>query len=61
MDKWEYKTLKFDGKGFFKSKFEFEEELNKLGNEGWELVSMLSPVSAYGSTTELFAIFKRKK
>ncbi|KUO65193.1 MAG: hypothetical protein APF84_08655 [Gracilibacter sp. BRH_c7a] len=66
MDKWEYKTVAFDGKGLFKSKFEFDAEsdaeLNKLGNEGWELVTMVSPISAMtGSTVKLIATFKRKK
>ncbi|EHQ89055.1 DUF4177 domain-containing protein [Desulfosporosinus youngiae] len=64
MDRWEYKTVTFDAKGLFKSKFEFDEfdvELSKLGNEGWELVTMVTPISASGYTVKLVATFKRKK
>ncbi|HBV86550.1 MAG TPA: hypothetical protein DEF42_07830 [Desulfosporosinus sp.] len=47
-------------RGCFKSKFEFDGEsdaqLNKLGNEGWELVTMVSPIFVMkGSTVNLIA------
>ncbi len=61
MDRWEYKTIVIDGKGFFRSEFDLEEELNKLGNDGWELVTMVSPIAyAWGGTVRLVATFKRK-
>ena len=42
--------------GIFKAKFDLDEILNELGNEGWELVAMVTPVSGWTMTSEeLFA------
>ena len=61
-EKWEYKTIAFGKSGIFKAKFDLDEILNELGNEGWELVAMVTPVSGWTMTSEeLFATFKRKK
>ena len=44
MKKFEYKVINIPtsiplgAKGYEKIAFEFEDQLNKLGNEGWELV-----------------------
>ncbi|QGQ93889.1 DUF4177 domain-containing protein [Paenibacillus psychroresistens] len=59
MQRFEYKTVIFSHKGLIKTKFDMDDELNKLGNEGWELVAMVTPVSGMGSSLELFATFKR--
>ncbi|QOK28081.1 DUF4177 domain-containing protein [Cytobacillus oceanisediminis] len=62
MKKFEYKTVSF-GKsgGLFKSKEKSspDEELNKLGQEGWECVSVYSQVIG-GSATEINYLFKRE-
>ena len=42
--KWEYKTLNYSKRSFLGFNINIEalnEQLNKLGNEGWELVNML--------------------
>lgn len=42
MEKWEYKTLKYETKGLFGGKVvegELEEQFNRLGAQGWELVT----------------------
>ena len=55
--KFEYKIIKV---AIYKEK-KFEEELNRWGKEGWELVNTLSKASGFGTTTSLFLIFKREK
>ncbi len=61
MEKWEYKTIIIDREGIFRTKFEIDENLNEMGNEGWELVSIVSPVAGSGMSVQMFATFKRKK
>ena len=64
MDKFEYKTFIYDTKGLFGGVVNgegFEEEANRLGEEGWEMVSSLATAEAYGSTKSIVCIFKRKK
>ncbi len=39
---------------------QLDEDMNALGEQGWELVSALSPVGG-GSTRDIVAIFKRHK
>lgn len=63
MKKFEYKTLKTREKGFWSSKVdadELEAYLNKLGREGWELVSSFETNTYQGSTNEIVLIFKRE-
>jgi hypothetical protein len=63
MDQYEYKILSTDAKGFLGGKVnnnEFENELNRLGMQGWELVSTVATAQSYGSTRWLTSIFKRK-
>ena len=50
MQKWEY----------FQKKHVNVEEMNRLGEDGWELVSVASDVATYSSTTFLYT-FKRPK
>ena len=64
MQKWEYKTIKVKTKGFAGGILEleeFEEKLNRLGQEGWELVSSFTTSQGSGSSREVIAIFKREK
>ena len=63
MDKFEYKTLFTDAKGTFGGKVDknaFQQELNELGSQGWELVSAIPTAQSYGSTRWVISIFKRK-
>lgn len=63
---WEYHTSKFNfdreafisqGGLFNSEKFTFE--LNRLGWDGWELVSVAETNDVHGSTNFIVAIFKR--
>lgn len=68
MEKWEYKIVMSELKGFIKSKLDpaMEAGMNELGGEGWELISC-SPMSgnntgAWGASTSNFVlVFKRQK
>ncbi len=60
---WEYKTVKYKPGGMMGGKvdeYEFEEQLNRLGYEGWELVSCFDTNSTHGQTREVIAVFKRE-
>lgn len=64
MEKYEYHTFIYDTKGFLGGTVDadkFQNELNFLGNEGWELVSSISTAQSYGSSKSIVCIFKRKK
>ena len=63
MEQFEYKILSTDAKGFLGGKVDndtFNNELNKLGMQGWELVNTVAMAQSYGSTRWLTSIFKRK-
>jgi hypothetical protein len=53
MQKWEYKRVPYIT----------ENELDQLGNEGWELVSVVADVSgdAHGMSSSFVAYLKRPK
>lgn len=53
MEKWEYKYYYGNGK-------EIESELNKLGAEGWEMVSAV-PDFMNGGSAGIEFFFKRRK
>jgi hypothetical protein len=59
MKKFEYKTVSFTKAGLFKTKNNPDEELCRLGQEGWECVSVYAPVSA-GTSSEISYLFKRE-
>lgn len=64
VEKWEYKTLKFQTGGFFGGKLNaegFDGILNKMGNEGWELVSCFDTSQTQGVSRDVITVFKRKK
>jgi hypothetical protein len=54
---WEYKVITNIGR--YKEVYQ-EEEMNKLGKEGWELVSIWTH-SFLGITIEITHTFKRKR
>lgn len=63
MEQWEYKTLKIKTGGFLGGKVdeqEFEEELNRLGLDGWELVSCFD-TNVQGQSRDVIAVCKRRK
>jgi hypothetical protein len=64
MEKFEYKVVTYDTKGFWGGKVEIsqiEDQLNLIGNDGWEMVSCTSTNQSYGSSRSIVCIFKRKK
>ena len=63
MEKFEYKVVVYDTKGFWGGKVEagqLENRLNLIGNDGWELVSCTNSNQSYGSSVSIVCIFKRK-
>ncbi|MDR3206815.1 MAG: DUF4177 domain-containing protein [Oscillospiraceae bacterium] len=63
MDKWEYKTLHFETKGFTGGVLNAEEvteRLNGWGAQGWEVVSAFDTNQAYGASRFVFVLLKRK-
>lgn len=61
--RFEYKTLVIEPKGFWSTRFEpsdIDNDLNKLGMDGWELVSVESRNWGQGSTSSFFYTFKRE-
>ncbi|WP_160687689.1 DUF4177 domain-containing protein [Clostridium sp. C2-6-12] len=64
MERWEYTSIKVETKGFMGGILEIEDfnyELNKFGEQGWELVSCLTTSLGQGTTREVVAVFKRRK
>lgn len=60
--KWEYKTIKVEGtlKTLFIGKtLDLEDDFNKLGKEGWELITVIGLAAGGSTQTGLQAIFKR--
>ena len=63
MIEWEYITVVQDGKISYwpTAKWKAEPiELDKYGEQGWELVSF-SPMTSAGTTLEIWYVFKRPK
>ncbi len=63
MEKWEFKSVKFETKGFLGGKLElndFDNRLNELGQQGWELVSTFTTNQGQGYTRDVIGTFKRK-
>ncbi|MDP2425672.1 MAG: DUF4177 domain-containing protein [bacterium] len=61
---WEYITIQFKSvPSFSGGKFdsvEMETELNRLGSEGYELISIVASNKAFGETGYLIAFLKRR-
>ncbi len=62
---WEYKTLEFSTKGFWVGgildTMSFNDELNKAGKDGWELVSLVNTNQHQGASRKIIAVFKKEK
>lgn len=62
MERWEYKTIKFETKGFWGGILDlqaFNDELNDLGRNGGELVSCFDTNQSQGASREVIAVLKR--
>ncbi|MGZ8379043.1 MAG: DUF4177 domain-containing protein [Gemmatirosa sp.] len=62
--RWEYKSVKIDVGTWLGPKMHpeaLDAELNRFGQEGWELVSALDLNSTSGSTMAIVALFKRAR
>lgn len=62
--KWEYKTITVSIRGLLEPNVETEvvdRTLNRLGREGWELVSAFDTNIGSGKSCEMVAIFKRPR
>lgn len=60
---WEYKTIALAAHGFLGGKLDtvrFEQMLNQLGREGWELVNVFDTNAYQGATRDVIAVFKRE-
>lgn len=61
--RWEYTTLSFKKRSFFSGAIDAEaltQQLDSLGREGWELVSVC-PGSFFGAPVGLIAVLKRQR
>lgn len=65
MTKWEYQTIKVPFTGGWEAPSltpgDFDALLNRLGGEGWELVSVFTTQQENGRSGEAMAVFKRAK
>lgn len=64
MSIWEYKGIEFDSTGFAGGLLDldkFNESLNEVGRDGWELVSCMTTNQSHGATRKIVAVFKRKR
>ena len=64
MEKFEYKVVTYDTGGFAGGKVDalrMEEQLNLIGNDGWEMVSCTSTNMNEGASRSIVCIFKRRK
>lgn len=62
--RWEYKAIKLDAAGFWLSQGHVDEAaletvMNRLGSDGWELVSAFDTSRGGGGTRDVIAVFKR--
>ncbi len=61
--KWEYTTVMFEATGWFLGgKLDgqkFNDRLNKLGEQDWELVSVFDTNMAEGATRNVVAVLKK--
>ena len=61
--KWEYRTVMFDASGWLLggklNGQQFNDQANRLGEEGWELVSVFDTNFNQGGTRDVVAVFKR--
>ncbi|HEX5869575.1 MAG TPA: DUF4177 domain-containing protein [Longimicrobium sp.] len=62
MAKWEYQTFKIEPGGWLGGKVDtadLRDQLNRLGQDGWELVSAFDTAAGQGVSREVVIILKR--
>lgn len=62
MQKFEYHLQKYDATGFWGGKVDLAKmdiEFNRLGRDGWELVSIYDTNAGHGESRWIVATFKR--
>lgn len=62
MTKWEYKSVSIATEGWMGGILkteEFDQMLNQMGQEGWELVTIFDTNLSNGATRYVIATFKR--
>ncbi|NJM07492.1 DUF4177 domain-containing protein [Candidatus Gracilibacteria bacterium] len=62
-ERWEYKVIRYHIAGFLGPNLDIDdmaEYFNRLGESGWELVSMTDINRGQGSSDALIATFKRR-
>ncbi len=63
--KWEYKTIKLEGKGVLiggnVDQAPLDQKMNELGAQGWEACAAFSTATILGITRYMVVIFKRPK
>lgn len=60
---WEYKTIKLATTGLLggnMDEMQLEEQLNELGNDGWEAVTAIDLNADRGATRNVMIILKRQ-
>ncbi|GIN41274.1 DUF4177 domain-containing protein [Heyndrickxia oleronia] len=60
MNTYEYKTIKIESKGFFKTTMENDQLLNEYGADGWKIVSSFTDQNN-GTTSAVYYTFMREK
>jgi len=60
MKKWEYKIINLRSENY-RIDPNYEAELNKQGDEGWEIVAIAAINFKSGATDHIGVIFKREK
>jgi len=63
MQKWEYKTVKIEAKGFLGGVVDttaLDALLNQYGQLGWNLMSVFDTNTYQGASREIVAVFKRE-
>jgi len=62
MQKWKHKMVKIPTKGVFGGKVDDERInalLDRMSNEGWEMVSVVDTSQSYGASKYLLLFFKK--
>lgn len=63
MKKYEYKVIKTKPEGFWNPHVDSDkimDQVNLLGAEGWEMISVIDTAVGYGQTNEIIMFFKRE-